>query len=131
LAAPAVALLGLAALLGADGLVELGGERTIVRAARLVLAAIARTPRLGRVVGVAHLGVVRHLGGGRVHRLGGILGHLVGRGLGFLQAHSLQVFGVRRLAVLTFLVLAALVVLALLAFFLVVLAAPLIAHVER
>ena len=92
---------------------------------------MARTPRLGGVVGVAHLGVVGHLGGGRVHRLGGVLGQLVGRGLGLLEALALQVVGVRRLAVLALVVLAAFLVLAVLAVLLVVLAAALVAHVER
>src|SRR5205085_890048 len=94
-------------VLGADRLVELADERPIVWAARLVAAAIARAPRLGGVVGVAHLRVVGHLGGRRVHRLGGVLGQLVGRGLGLLQAHALQLVRVGGLAVLAVLVLAA------------------------
>src|SRR5215831_20597824 len=50
IAAQPVEFLRLAQLLGADRLIELGRERTIVRTARLILAAVARAPRLGRVV---------------------------------------------------------------------------------
>ena len=110
IAAQAVELLGLAQILGGDRLVELGDEGPVVRAARLVVAALARPPRLGGVLGIAHLGVVGHLGGRRVGRLGGAVGQVLGRGLGLLEAHALHVVGVRGLAVLAVLVLAALVV---------------------
>ena len=89
----------------------------------------ARTPRLGRSLGVAHLGVVSHLGRERLGCLGRGVGHVLARDIGFVDPR-LRVIGVGALSVLAGLLLAA-VLLALLAFLLVRLGAAVLAHVER
>src|SRR5271156_757474 len=53
IATQAIELLRLAQVLGGDGLVELGGEGTVVGATRLVAAALARAPRLGWLLRIA------------------------------------------------------------------------------
>src|ERR1700761_9243664 len=116
IAAQPVELLGLAQLLGADGLVVLGGERPVIRSARLV-AHIARPPRLGGGFGFAHLGVVGHFGGGRLDRLRGPVRQFGGRTLR-LGGHLIAFSAVGGLAVLAGLVLLVLI-LAVLAFLLV------------
>src|SRR4029453_6554531 len=94
----------------------------------LVLAVPAWTPGLGRSLGVAHLGVVRHLGGECVG-LGRGVGHVLARDIGFIDPR-LRVPGVGAPAVLAGLFLAA-ILLALLAFLLVGFGAAVFAHVER
>ena len=128
IAAQALELFRLAQILGADDLVELGGERPIIRTARLV-ALVARPPRLGGGFRIAHLRVVGHVGGRRIDRLGGAVGQFVGRGLGLFEAHALAVGGIGGLAVLAGFVLAVLLV-AVFAFLLVGIAAAILAHVE-
>src|SRR5215831_19453629 len=128
-AAQPIELLRLAQILSRDRLVVLGDEGPVIRPAWLVLAVPARTPRLGRSLGVAHLGVVRHLGGERVGGLGGGVGHVLARDIGFVDPR-LGVLGVGALAVLAGLFLAA-ILLALLAFLLVGFGAAVFAHVER
>ena len=81
IAAQPVELFRLAELLGADGLVEFGGEGPIVRPARLV-ALVPRPPRLGGGFRIAHLGVVGHFGGRRIDRLRGAVRQFVGGRLG-------------------------------------------------
>jgi hypothetical protein len=63
-------LVRIAEILGMDDLVELRREGAVVRAARLVPARGRRTPRLGRLLRVGVVGVVRKLARGRV---GGLL----------------------------------------------------------
>ena len=118
IAAQAVELLRLAQVLGGDGLVELDGEGAIVGTARLVVAELARPLRLARRLGVAHVGVVGHVGGRRVGGLGRGVGHVLGGHLRVLHAHALHLVGVGGLAVLAGILLAA-VLLALLVFLLV------------
>ena len=89
----------------------------------------ARTPRLRRSLGVAHLGIVRHLGRERLGRLGGGVGHVLARHIGFIDPR-LRVIRVGALSVVAGLLLAA-VLLSLLAFLLVRLGAAVLAHVER
>ena len=129
IAAQAVELLRLAQLLGRDRLVEFDGEGAIVRAARLVVAEMARPLRLARGFGVAHVGVVGHVGGRRIGSFGGAIGHVLGGHLRVLRAHALHVVAVGGVAVLAGILLAALV----LAFvvFLLGIAAAVVAHFER
>ena len=128
IAAQPVELLGLAQIFGGDGLVELGGEGPVIGTARLVAAALARPPRLGGILRIAHLGIVRHVGGRRIGRLGGAVGQVLGRGVRLFEAHALAVLGLRGFAVLALLVLAAFLVVVLAV--LLVLVAALVAHVE-
>ncbi len=104
IAAQAIKLLGLAQLLGRNGLVEAHRERPVVGAARLIRT-IARPPRLGGGLGLAHFGIVSHVGGGRVHGLLGGLGGVGGR-LGVLHAHLFHVLGIGGFALLAVFVLA-------------------------
>src|SRR5262249_47574489 len=127
-AAQPIELLRLAQILGRDRLVVLGDEGPVIRPAWLVLAVPARTPRLGRSLGVGHLGVGRHLGGERGGGRSGGVGHALAGGVGFIDPR-LRVLGVA-LAVLAGLFLAA-ILLALLAFLLVGFGAAVFAHVER
>src|SRR5258705_3293889 len=90
----------------------------------------ARTPGLGRSLGIPHLGVVRHLGGERLGGLGRGVRHVLARDIGLLVDPRLRVLGVGALAVLTGLFFAA-ILLALLAFLFVRLGAAVLAHVER
>ena len=89
---------------------------------------MARPPRFGRGLRIAHLGVVGHVGGRRIDRLRRAVGQFVGRGLG-LHAHAFAVGGIGSLAVLALLVLAVFF-LAVFAFLLVGLARSILAHVE-
>src|SRR3954453_1869893 len=89
----------------------------------------ARTPRLRRSLGVAHLGIVGHLGRERLGGLGGGVGHVLARHVGFIDAR-LRVIRVGALSVVAGLLLAA-VLLSLLAFLLVRLGTAILAHVER
>ena len=89
----------------------------------------ARPPRLGRGLGIAHLGIVRHVGGGRVHGLLRALARVLGRDLGVLHGHALGVVGLGRLAVLPGFVLAA--ILAAVLVLVLGIAAAFVAHVER
>ena len=130
IAAQALQLLRLAQVLGVDRLVELGGERLVVGAARLVEAVMARAPGLVRRLRIAHVGVVRHVGRVGVERIGGALGQFIGRHLGLLEGHALGVFGFLGLAVARQLVVAALAV-AVALVLLVRIAAAVVAHVER
>ncbi len=91
IAAQAVELFRLAQFLGRDGLVELGGEGAIIRPARLVGAELARPLRLARGFGVAHIGVVGHVGGRRIDGFGGGIGHVLGRHLAVFHAGALHV----------------------------------------
>ena len=78
-----------------------------------------------------HLGVVAHIGGGRIERFGGAVGHVVGGCLGLLQAHALHLVGIGGVAFLARFVLAA-ILLAFLGVLVVVgIAAAVLAHVER
>src|SRR5262245_783451 len=88
----------------------------------------ARAPRLGRRFGIAHLGIVGHLGRERLGRFGSGVGHLLARDLGLVDAR-LGVLGLLALALLARLVLA-LVLLALGAFLLVSFRRAVLAHVE-
>src|SRR5262249_11130371 len=88
-----IELLGFAQILGRDRLVVLGDEGPVIRPGRLVLAVPAWAPRLGRALGVAHLGVVGHLGGERVGGLGRGVGHVLARDIGFIDPR-LRVLGV-------------------------------------
>ena len=116
-----------AQVLGANHFVELACIRLVVRPARFV-ALIARPPRLGRRLAVAHLGVVGHFGGRRVDGFGRRIRQFVGGGFG-LRAHAFAVGGVGCIAVLALLVLLVLLV-AVFAFILVGLAGAILAHVE-
>src|SRR5262249_60859942 len=122
-------LLRLAQILGGDRLVVLGNEGPVIRPARLVLTVAAWTARLSRSFGIAHLGVVRHLGGECVGGLGRGVGHVLAGGIGVIDPR-LRVLGIGTLAVLAGLFLAA-ILLALLAFLLVGLGAAVLAHIER
>src|SRR5262249_47559646 len=124
-----IKLLRLAQILGRNRLVVLGNEGSIIRPARLVLTVAAWTARLSRSFGIAHLGVVRHLGGERVGSLGRGVGHVLAGDIG-LTAPLLRVLGIPTLPVLAGLFLAA-ILLALLAFLLVGLGAAILAHIER
>ena len=128
IAAQPVELLRLAQLLGRHHLVMPGDEGPIVGAARLVDAVPPRAPRLGRSLGIAHLGIVGHLGGQRFRGLGRGVGHVLARRIGLVEPR-LHVLGFGALAVLAGLLLAAVLV-ALLAFLLVRLVAAVLAHVE-
>ena len=88
----------------------------------------ARAPRLVRGFRLAHLGVVRHVGGGRVDRLGRALGQLVGGDFRFFERHALGVVGFLRLALLAGLVRIGLLVAFVFAFLAV--AGAVLAHVE-
>src|SRR6266849_9430307 len=100
-----------------------------IRPARLVLTVPAWTAWLSRSFGVAHLGVVRHLGGECVGGLGRGVGHVLAGGIGFVDPR-LRILRIGALAVLARLFLAA-ILLALLAFLLVGLGAAVLAHIER
>src|SRR4029077_1804842 len=98
-----------------------------VRAARLV-ALIARPPRLGRGLGIAHFGVVGPLRGRRIDGLRTAVGQFVG-GRFRLRAHALAVGRIGRFAAVALLVLLVFLV-ALFAVLLVGLARAILAHVE-
>jgi len=66
IAAQPFELLRIAEILGADDLIEFGGEGPVIRTARLV-AIVPRAPRLGRGLRIAHLGIVGHVGDGNYH----------------------------------------------------------------
>jgi hypothetical protein len=128
IAAQPIEFFRLAQVLGGNRLVVFGDEGPIVRPARLVLAVAARTTRFGGRLGVAHLGVIRHLGGERLGRFGCGIGHVLARHIGFIHPR-LRVLGVGALPVLAGLFLAA-VLLSLVAFLLVRFGAAVLAHVE-
>src|SRR5262249_35832898 len=122
-----IELLGLAQFVGRHYLVELGDERPVIGAARLVDAVPAWAPRLGRRLGVAHLGVVRHFGGQRLGGFRGGVGHFLARDLGLVHAR-LGILGLLAFAVFAGLVLA-LVLVALGALLVVGFRAAILAHV--
>ena len=102
----------------------------IVRAARLVLPVLARAPRLVRGLRVAHVGIVRHVGGRRIHRLARAVGQFLGGDFHLLHAHALRVVGLLAVAVLALVLL--LVVLAGIVLIVVFrVARALVAHFER
>ena len=110
-----VELLGLAEILGGDGLVELGGEGLVVRtrAARSAPES-ARPLRLARRLGVAHVGVVGHLGGRRFGRFGRRPRHRPRRRPAILRTSSARMsLGLGGVALLAGLVLRLLVLVAL------------------
>jgi hypothetical protein len=74
----AVEFFRLAQILGADGLVELRIVGLVVRAARFVGAVIARPPRFGGSIGLAHLVVFGHFRRRRFGFLFRALGHVLG-----------------------------------------------------
>src|ERR1700685_2703365 len=127
IAAQSLELLRLAQILGADGFVELAGIGLVVRAARLV-ALIARPRRLGRRFGIAHFGVVGHLGGRRIDGLRTAVGQFVG-GRFRLRAHAFAVGRIGRFAAVALFVLLVFVI-ALFAFVLVGFARAVLAHVQ-
>src|SRR5262245_59029322 len=88
-----IELLGLAQVFGGDDLVVPGDEWPVIRAARLVLAMPARTPRLRRCLGVTHFRVVRAFCRKRLGRVGRSIGHVLGGGVRLLD------LGLRVLAV--------------------------------
>src|SRR5262245_42175859 len=129
IAAQPLELLRLAQVLGCNRLVVLGDEGAIVRTARLVLAMPARTAWFGGSLGVAHLGVVRHLGGERLRGFGRGVGYVLASNIGFIDPR-LAILGVGALAIFAGVFLAA-VLFALFAFLLVRLGAAVLPHVER
>ena len=100
IAPEAIQFLRLAQILGGDSLVEFGREGAIVRPARLVIAELARTLRLTRRFGVAHVRVIGHVGGRRLGGFGGAIGHVLGRHLRVLRRHALLLIRVGGVAVL-------------------------------
>ena len=90
---------------------------------------MTRPPRLGGGLRIAHVGIVRHVGGRGIDRFGSAVRKLVGGDLGVLHAHALRIGGIGRLAVVAGFVLLVLLV-ALFAFLLVGFAAAVFAHVE-
>jgi hypothetical protein len=52
---------------------------------------VARTPGLRRRLGVAHLGIVAHFGGRRVHRIFRRIAGIIGGNFRLLQAHALLI----------------------------------------
>src|SRR5260221_12278350 len=83
-AAQPIELLRFAQILGRNRLVVLGNEGPVIRPARLVLTVPAWTAWLSRSFGVAHLGVVRHLGGECVGGPGRGVRHVLAGGLGLV-----------------------------------------------
>src|SRR5579883_137573 len=130
ISAQAVEFLGLAQVFGGNDFVEPGDERLVVGTARFVLAPLARPPRLGRALRIAHFGIVRHISGRRVGGLSGAVGQILGCRLRLLEAHALAVFGLRGIALLALLLLTS-VLAVLVALVLVVFVAAVVAHVER
>src|SRR5436305_7248328 len=89
----------------------------------------ARPPRFVGGFRIAHVGVIRHVGGGRIHRLARAVGQILGGDFHLLHAHAVGILGFLRLAflALTLLIVAFARILAL------VLGIPraLVAHLER
>ena len=81
IAAQPVEFFRLAQILGGDRFVELRGEGAVVGPARLVGAEMARPLRLAGRFGIAHVGIVGHVGGRRFGRFGGGVGHVLGGNL--------------------------------------------------
>ena len=130
IAAQAIEFFRLAQILGRDLLVELADEGMIFRPA-IFGARPARPPGLGGRFGIAHIGVIGHLGRWRIERLGGGVLRLVARTLGLFETHALQFVGVGGFALLAGFVLTALLF-ALVAFLLVFgIGIAVLAHVER
>src|SRR4029077_12478080 len=98
--------LGLAQILGRDRLVELRDVGMIVGSARLVCPMLARPPRLVRGLRVAHIGIVRHIGGGRVHCLARAVGQFFRRDFHLLHAHAVGILRFLGVAVLALILLA-------------------------
>src|SRR4051794_732766 len=105
IAAQPVELLRLAQILRRDRFVEFRYIGVIFGTARFVLSVLARTPRLVRGFRVAHVGIVRHVGGGRIHRLARSVRQFLGGDFHLLHAHALSVLGVLRVAVLALILL--------------------------
>src|SRR3954470_3360496 len=129
IASQPIQLLGLAQVLGRNRLVALPDVGVLLGSARLVLTLGARAPRLIGGLRVAHVGVLGHVGGGRVGRLARAVRQFVGRDFHFLHAHAVGVLGLLGLALLAlaFLVVAFALIVALV----VGVARALIAHFKR
>src|SRR5262249_48094230 len=125
-----IELFRLAQILGADDLVELGGERPIVGTARLVEPMMTRPPGLVRGLRIAHVGVFRHVGRIGITRVGGAVGPLVGGHLGLFERDSLGIVGLLGFAFAGCIVLATVLIPAVILVILGV-AAAVVAHVER
>src|SRR5471032_975530 len=98
--AQAVELFGLAKLLGRNRLVEFRREGAIIRPARLVGAELAPPLRLARRFGIAHVGVVGHVGARRIDGFGGGIGHVIGRDLAVFGAAALHIVAIGGIAIL-------------------------------
>src|SRR3954454_12067587 len=129
IAAQPIQLLRLAEILGRNRLVELSDVGVILGSARLVLPVRARPPWLVRGLRVAHVGVLGHVGGGRVSRLARAVGQFVGGDFHLLHAHPVGVLGFLGLALLALALLV--VAFALILALVVGVARALIAHLER
>src|SRR5947209_602718 len=129
IAAQPVELLRLAQFVGRHHLVEFRDERPVIGPARLVCAAPAWPPRVGRRLAVAQLGIIRHFGGQRLGGFGAGVGHVLAGDLGLVGA-GVGVIGLLALTLLAGLLLL-LVLLALGAFLVVGFGAAVLTHVQR
>src|SRR6478672_12518159 len=62
--------------------------------------------RFAGCFGIAHIGVIGHVGGGRVDGFGGSIGHILGGDVRVLHAHTLHVVGIGGVTVFAGLLLA-------------------------
>ena len=89
---------------------------------------MARPLRFARCFGVAHVGVIGHVGGRRVDGFGRSIRHILGGHLRVLHAHALHVVGIGGVAVFAGLLLAT--ILLAFVFFVLGVVAAVLAHFE-